>query len=119
MYVTRADGLSLEGPTASRDERVVSNHTTLDRRSVGVNRLSTLWKIAGDTVYDPLHGIDGQVLDLWIDESTGRMVSAPLEPSEPPRRVLNATGLVVMPGGVDMHCHIACPKGKVAHKMSH
>ncbi|HEX6961334.1 MAG TPA: formylmethanofuran dehydrogenase subunit A, partial [Lacipirellula sp.] len=32
-------------------------------------------------------------------------------------RTLDATGLVVMPGGVDMHCHIAGPKVNTARKM--
>ena len=30
---------------------------------------------------------------------------------------MNATGLVVMPGGIDMHCHIAGPKVNTARKM--
>src|SRR6185369_5709432 len=34
-----------------------------------------------------------------------------------PERVLDATGLVVMAGGVDMHAHIAGPKVNLARKM--
>src|SRR5206468_6942307 len=34
-----------------------------------------------------------------------------------PDQVVDATGLVVMPGGVDMHAHIAGPKVNVARKM--
>ena len=34
-----------------------------------------------------------------------------------PDKVLDATGLVVMPGGVDMHAHIAGPKVNLARKM--
>ena len=33
------------------------------------------------------------------------------------RAVIDASGLVVMPGGIDMHCHIAGPKVNVARKM--
>ncbi|MCI0333979.1 MAG: formylmethanofuran dehydrogenase subunit A [Planctomycetes bacterium] len=72
-------------------------------------------KISGGTVYDPANGIDGQVRDLWIEG--GRIVSAPTDPATRPTRVIDANGLVVMPGGVDMHCHIAGPKVNVARKM--
>ena len=74
-----------------------------------------LWKICGGTVYDPANGIDGEVRDLWI--SDGKIVAPPADPDVRPTRVLDATGLVVMPGGVDMHCHIAGPKVNVARKM--
>ncbi len=75
----------------------------------------SLFKISGGYVYDPVNGIDGQVKDLWIDE--GRIVEPPVDPQVRPARTLNATGLIVMPGGVDMHCHIAGPKVNVARKL--
>ena len=74
-----------------------------------------LLKIAGGTVYDPLHGIDGEVRDLWI--AGGRIVPPPTDPGVRPDRTIDASGLVVMPGGVDMHCHIAGPKVNTARKM--
>jgi formylmethanofuran dehydrogenase subunit A len=74
-----------------------------------------LFKISGGTVYDPRHGVDGQIKDIWIED--GRVVAPPTDPSRRPDRVLDAAGLVVMPGGVDMHCHIAGPKVNVARKM--
>lgn len=74
-----------------------------------------LFKISGGYVYDPANGIDGQVHDLWIEE--GKVVAAPTDPAVRPARTLNASGLIVMPGGVDMHCHIAGPKVNVARKM--
>jgi formylmethanofuran dehydrogenase subunit A len=77
--------------------------------------MSDLIKIAGGTVYDPANGIDGEVRDLWI--SGDRIVAAPTESSVRPARTIDASGLVVMPGGVDMHCHIAGPKVNVARKM--
>ena len=76
---------------------------------------SSLFKISGGTVYDPLHGIDGQVRDIWIRD--GHIVDAPTDPEVRADKTLNATGLVVMPGGIDMHCHIAGPKVNVARKM--
>ncbi len=75
----------------------------------------SLYKISGGYVYDPLNGIDGQVQDIWIRD--GKIVAAPTEPDTRPTRVLNAAGLVVMPGGIDMHCHIAGPKVNAARKM--
>ena len=77
--------------------------------------MSDLLKISGGTVYDPANGIDGEVRDLWIAD--GRIVAAPTDPAVRPTRDIDARGLVVMPGGVDMHCHIAGPKVNVARKM--
>jgi formylmethanofuran dehydrogenase subunit A len=73
------------------------------------------FKIAGGTVYDPTNGIDGQVRDIWI---SGRKIVEPsAEHETKPTRVLDARGLVVMPGGVDMHCHIVGPKVNTARRM--
>jgi formylmethanofuran dehydrogenase subunit A len=74
-----------------------------------------LLKIAGGTVYDPANGVDGVVKDIWIED--GKVVAAPTDPGVRPDSVLDATGLVVMPGGVDMHAHIAGPKVNLARKM--
>jgi formylmethanofuran dehydrogenase subunit A len=76
---------------------------------------SSLFKISGGTVYDPLHGIDGLVRDIWIQG--GKIVDAPSDPLVRPDRTLDATGLVIMPGGIDMHCHIAGPKVNMARRM--
>lgn len=75
----------------------------------------TLWKIAGGTVYDPANDVDGVVMDLWIEN--GKMIAPPTDPAKKPDRTLNATGYVIFPGGVDMHCHIVGPKVNVARKM--
>jgi formylmethanofuran dehydrogenase subunit A len=76
---------------------------------------NSLFKITGGYVYDPANGIDGQVRDLWVQD--GKIVAPPTDPHDVPSRVLDATGLVVMPGGIDMHCHIAGPKVNMARKM--
>ncbi len=75
----------------------------------------SLFLIQGGYVYDPVHGVDGQVQDLWI--RNGKIVSPPTDPDDAPARILNAAGLVIMPGGIDMHCHIAGPKVNTARKM--
>lgn len=75
----------------------------------------TLLKIAGGTVYDPANQVDGLVRDIWIRD--GKVVAPPDDPAALPDRILDATGLVVMPGGVDMHAHIAGPKVNLARKM--
>jgi formylmethanofuran dehydrogenase subunit A len=79
-----------------------------------------LLKIAGGTVYDPANGIDGAVQDIWVRD--GKIiappgVNTPGSPEVRPDKTLDAAGLVVMPGGVDMHAHIAGPKVNVARKM--
>ncbi len=72
------------------------------------------FKIAGGYVYDPLNDVDGQVQDIWIQ--AGRIVEPPAADVRADR-VLDAAGYVVMPGGVDMHCHIAGPKVNMGRKM--
>jgi len=74
-----------------------------------------LIKISQGTIYDPANGIDGEVRDIWVQG--GRIVAAPSDPGAKPTRIIDAKGLVVMPGGIDMHCHIAGPKVNVARKM--
>lgn len=68
--------------------------------------------IAGGTMYDPANGVDGEVRDLWI--AGGKVVAAPADPLIKAARTIDAAGLVVMPGGVDIHCHIAGSKPNAA-----
>jgi formylmethanofuran dehydrogenase subunit A len=77
--------------------------------------MTDLIKISQGTVYDPANGVDGEVRDLWLAE--GKVVAAPIDPAIRATREIDARGLVVMPGGIDMHCHIAGPKVNVARKM--
>jgi len=76
----------------------------------------TLFKIANGTLYDPANGIDGEVRDIWIED--GRIIAEPTDPDIAPDKTLDATGYVVMPGGIDMHCHIAGPKVNAGRKMT-
>jgi formylmethanofuran dehydrogenase subunit A len=58
-------------------------------------------RITGGAVHDPANGVDGEVRDICIEN--GRIV--PTLPEGAPR--LDVRGMVVMPGGVDIHSHLA------------
>jgi formylmethanofuran dehydrogenase subunit A len=58
-------------------------------------------RIVGGAVHDPANGVDGQVRDVCIED--GRIVDQ-LPQGVP---TLDARGMVVMPGGVDIHSHFA------------
>ena len=73
----------------------------------------TLLHLAGGTVYDPANGVEGEVLDLWV--SGGKVVAPPADGVA--ARRFDLSGMVVMPGGIDMHAHIAGPKVNVARKL--
>jgi formylmethanofuran dehydrogenase subunit A len=68
-------------------------------------------RIINGRVYDPANGIDGAVRDVCIRD--GKIVAE--VPAE--ARKIDARGMVVMPGGVDIHCHIAGPKVNLARKV--
>jgi formylmethanofuran dehydrogenase subunit A len=57
-------------------------------------------RIKGGKVYDPANGINGEIRDVCI--SDGRIV-ADVEGG----RTIDAAGMVVFPGGVDIHTHVA------------
>src|SRR3954465_3442620 len=68
--------------------------------------------ISGGRVIDPANGIDDQVRDIWIAD--GRVVAPPDDPAVRADRTIDARGYVVLPGGVDVHCHIAGGKVNAA-----
>ncbi|PYR44210.1 MAG: formylmethanofuran dehydrogenase subunit A, partial [Acidobacteria bacterium] len=57
-------------------------------------------RITGGKVHDPANGLDGVVKDVCIAE--GRIV-----PQIEGGRTIDASGLLVFPGGVDVHSHVA------------
>lgn len=57
-------------------------------------------RITGGKVYDPANGVNGEVKDICIRD--GRIV-ADVEGG----RTIDARGMVVFPGGVDVHTHVA------------
>lgn len=64
---------------------------------------------------DPANGVDDEVRDLWIVD--GRVAEAPADPDARADRTIDARGYVVMPGGVDVHCHIAGSKVNAARML--
>ena len=68
-------------------------------------------RIAGGTVYDPANGIDGEMRDICID--SGRVVAD----VPPGTRTLDARGMLVMPGGVDIHSHVAGASVNIARRL--
>lgn len=74
------------------------------------------WRLAGGSVYDPANGIEGEARDLWI--KAGRLVPPPATAAEQTEfTAIDCRGRVVMPGGVDMHSHLAGPKVNIARKL--
>ena len=57
-------------------------------------------RITGGTVYDPANGVEGVVKDICIED--GRIVQ-----SVEGGRTIDASGMIVFPGGVDVHSHVA------------
>jgi len=53
-------------------------------------------------VYDPLNRIDGQKMDIAVKD--GKIVE---RVDEHKATIIDASGMIVMPGGVDIHTHIA------------
>jgi formylmethanofuran dehydrogenase subunit A len=76
--------------------------------------MSETLRIAGGHVVDPLHGVDA-VRDVWVRD--GVVIEPPLDLDTKPDRLIDARGYVVMPGGVDVHCHIAGSKVNAARRL--
>ncbi|MEA3508165.1 MAG: formylmethanofuran dehydrogenase subunit A [Synergistota bacterium] len=79
--------------------------------------------ITGGKLYDPANGVDGQIRDIWIRDG---VVVSENEVDKNSAEIIDASGMNVMPGGVDVHSHIAgakvnhgrkmCPEEHEAHK---
>ncbi|MEI7781286.1 MAG: amidohydrolase family protein, partial [Planctomycetota bacterium] len=70
--------------------------------------------LTGGTIHDPANRRDGVVADIWIEN--GRIVARPAKASEFTK--IDAQGLVVMPGGVDLHSHVAGPKVNAGRRIA-
>ena len=65
-------------------------------------------------LYDPAHGIDGIVKDIYIRD--GRIIAKP-SASEKISQTYDLTGKIVMAGAIDMHSHIGGGKVNIARMM--
>jgi len=68
-------------------------------------------RIVNGEVYDPLNGIDGVVQDICVAD--GKIVAQ----VDPGTEILDASGMIVMPGGVEIHAHVAGPKVNSGRRM--
>src|SRR3990167_3949749 len=73
-----------------------------------------LIKLSGGRVYDPSHGIDGKVMDIYARD--GRIVERPRD-SERIDQEYNVAGKIVMAGAIDMHTHIGGGKVNIARTL--
>ena len=73
--------------------------------------MSSALHIVNGKLYDPINNIDGEVKEICIQD--GRIV----DPVPEDATRIDAQGMIVMPGGVDIHCHIAGPKVNLARKL--
>jgi formylmethanofuran dehydrogenase subunit A len=72
----------------------------------------TALRITGGAVHDPANNVDGEIRDVCLQD--GKVVAE----VGPDARRIDARGMVVMPGGVDIHAHIAGPKVNAARKLT-
>lgn len=66
--------------------------------------MSELTRLRGGRIFDPTHGIDGEVHDLYLRD--GRIVAAP-DAGVRIDHDVDVAGKVVMAGAIDIHSHIA------------
>lgn len=73
--------------------------------------MTTSLRIVNGKLYDPTNDIDGESRDICIEN--GKIVDS----VDTDAKKIDAQGMVIMPGGVDIHCHIAGPKVNLARKL--
>lgn len=64
-------------------------------------------------IYDPVHGVDGRLGTLYIH--AGTIVEA--FDQQDADKIIDLHQMIVMPGGVDIHCHIAGPSVNRARRL--
>ena len=70
--------------------------------------------IINGKVYDPKNNVDGEIKEIWIRD--GKVVSAG-DVDQSRAEMIDAAGLIIMPGGVDIHSHIAGGKVNAGRKL--
>jgi formylmethanofuran dehydrogenase subunit A len=68
--------------------------------------------IKNGTVYDPANSINGEEMDIFVEK--GKIVD---ESELKDKKEIDASGLLVLPGGVEIHTHIAGSKVNIARIM--
>jgi formylmethanofuran dehydrogenase subunit A len=70
-------------------------------------------RLRGGRVFDPANGIDGELRDVAMRD--GRIVE--LDPRAPADEEIDATGCIVLAGGIDLHSHIGGGKANLARML--
>ncbi len=73
--------------------------------------MSVRLRIINGKVFDPVNGVDGKTVELCNED--GRIVDTVADDA----KKIDANGMAIMPGGIDIHCHIAGPKVNLARKL--
>jgi formylmethanofuran dehydrogenase subunit A len=73
-----------------------------------------LLRLKGGRCYDPAHGVDGVVRDLYVRDG---VIVEPPPPGTRIEREIDLSGRVVMAGAIDMHTHIGGGKLNIARAM--
>ena len=73
-----------------------------------------LIKLSGGTVYDPVHGINGEHRDIYIQD--GYITRKPAA-SVKIDKTYNLNGKIIMAGAIDIHTHIGGGKVNIARMM--
>ena len=73
-----------------------------------------LIKLSGGTVYDPVHGINGEQRDIYIRD--GQITRKP-NTTVDICKTYDLSGKVIMAGAIDMHTHIGGGKVNIARMM--
>jgi len=73
-----------------------------------------LIKLSGGTVYDPVHGINGEQRDIYIRD--GQITRKPAA-ADKIDKTYNLSGKIIMAGAIDIHTHIGGGKVNIARMM--
>ncbi|WP_347489835.1 formylmethanofuran dehydrogenase subunit A [Desulfoscipio sp. XC116] len=70
-------------------------------------------KIVNGRIYDPINGVKGEVRDIYVEN--GKITE--YLPDKEISQIIDASGCAVMPGGIEIHSHIAGAKVNSARIM--
>ncbi|MCL4123517.1 UNVERIFIED_CONTAM: hypothetical protein GTU68_054349 [Idotea baltica] len=71
-----------------------------------------LMKLTGGRIYDPAHGVENEIRDIFVKD--GRIVAPSADKID---QEINVRGKVIMAGAIDMHTHIGGGKINIARTM--